>query len=49
MVRRTENRLAYIVAVSKIKTLTNELVEIGNTELPIGKLYKNSFLKLHGG
>jgi two-component system LytT family response regulator len=39
---------SYIVAVSKIKSLTNELVEIGNTELPIGKLYKNNFLKLHG-
>lgn len=40
---------SYIVAVDKIKSLTPELVEIGNTELPIGKLYKNSFLKLQGG
>jgi two-component system LytT family response regulator len=40
---------SYIVAVNKIKSLTNELVEIGATELPIGKLYKNNFLKLQGG
>src|SRR4030095_346306 len=35
---------SYIIAVNKIKSLTPELVEIANTELPIGKLYKNSFL-----
>ncbi|HET6768852.1 MAG TPA: LytTR family DNA-binding domain-containing protein [Chitinophagaceae bacterium] len=40
---------SYIVAVSKVKSLTNELVEIGAMELPIGKLYKNNFLKLQGG
>jgi DNA-binding LytR/AlgR family response regulator len=40
---------SYIVAVNKVKSLTNELVEIGDTELPIGKLYKNNFLKLQGG
>jgi len=40
---------SYIVAINKIKSLTNELVEIGDTEIPIGKLYKNSFLKLQGG
>ena len=39
---------SYIIAVNKVKSLTNELVEIGDTELPIGKLYKNSFLKLQG-
>jgi DNA-binding LytR/AlgR family response regulator len=39
---------SYIIAVNKIKSLTNELVEIGDTELPIGKFYKNSFLKLQG-
>lgn len=40
---------SYIVAVNKVKSLTNELVEIGTAELPIGKLYKNNFLKLQGG
>lgn len=40
---------SYIIAVSKIKSLTSELIEIGETEIPIGKLYKNSFLKLQGG
>jgi len=39
---------SYIIAVSKIKSFTNEMVEIGNTELPIGKLYRNNFLKQHG-
>lgn len=40
---------SYIVAINKIKSLTNELVEIGDTELPIGKLYKANFFKLQGG
>ncbi|HEX6847130.1 MAG TPA: LytTR family DNA-binding domain-containing protein [Chitinophagaceae bacterium] len=40
---------SYIIAVNKIKSLTNELVEIGDTELPIGKLYKHNFFKLKGG
>jgi len=40
---------SYIVAIKKIKSLTNEIVEIGDTELPIGKLYKNNFFKLQGG
>jgi len=40
---------SYIIAINKIRSLTNELVEIGATELPIGKLYKNNFLKLQGG
>ncbi|HSF52202.1 MAG TPA: response regulator transcription factor [Algoriphagus sp.] len=37
---------SYIVSVSKLKSFTNETVEIGNQELPIGKLYRNNFLKL---
>lgn len=40
---------SYIIAVNKIKSLTPDMVEIADTELPIGKLYKNSFLKLQGG
>jgi DNA-binding LytR/AlgR family response regulator len=37
---------SYIVSVSKLKSFTAETVEIGNKELPIGKLYRNNFLKL---
>ena len=40
---------SYIVSLDKVRSFTNEIVEIGNKELPIGKLYRNSFLKLHGG
>ena len=39
---------SYIVSLDKIKSFTNEIVEIGNKELPIGKLFRNSFLKLQG-
>ena len=37
---------SFIVSLDKIKSFSNEIVEIGNKELPIGKLYRNSFLKL---
>ena len=40
---------SFIVSLEKIKSFTNETVEIGNKELPIGKLYRNSFLKISGG
>jgi two-component system, LytTR family, response regulator len=40
---------SYIVSLNKIKSFTAETVEIGNKELPIGKLYRHSFLKLQGG
>ena len=39
---------SYIVSLDKIKSFSNEIIEIGNKELPIGKLYRNSFLKLQG-
>ena len=39
---------SYIISLSKLKSFTAETVEIGNKELPIGKLYRNNFLKLHG-
>ncbi|ULQ55470.1 LytTR family DNA-binding domain-containing protein [Flavihumibacter rivuli] len=39
---------SYIVSLSKLKSFTAETVEIGNKELPIGKLYRNNFLKLQG-
>jgi DNA-binding LytR/AlgR family response regulator len=39
---------SYIISLSKIKSFTHEIVEIGNKELPIGKIYRNNFLKLQG-
>jgi two-component system, LytTR family, response regulator len=37
---------SFIVSVDKIRSFTNELIEIGETEIPIGKLYRNTVLKL---
>ena len=37
---------SYIISLNKIKTFTSELIEIGATEIPIGKLYRNGVLKL---
>jgi DNA-binding LytR/AlgR family response regulator len=37
---------SFIVSVDKIKSFTNELIEIGKTEIPIGKLYRNTVLKV---
>lgn len=37
---------SFIVAIDKIRSYTNELIEIGATEVPIGKLYRNGVLKL---
>jgi DNA-binding LytR/AlgR family response regulator len=37
---------SYIISLNKIKSFTTESVEIGNKELPVGKLYRNSVLKL---
>lgn len=37
---------SYIVSLDKIKSFSKEIVEIGNKELPVGKLYRNGFLKL---
>ena len=39
---------SYIVSLNKLKSFTAETVEIGNKELPVGKLYRNNFLKLQG-
>jgi two-component system LytT family response regulator len=37
---------SYIVSRSKIRTYTGEWLEIGNAEIPIGKLFKNNVMKL---
>jgi len=39
---------SFIVSLDKVRSFSNEIVEVGNKELPIGKLYRNSFLKLQG-
>lgn len=39
---------SFIVSVDKIRSFTNELLEVGKTEVPIGKLYRNSVLKVLG-
>ena len=36
---------SYIVLKSKIRSFTGETIEIGNTEIPIGKLFKNEVMK----
>jgi DNA-binding LytR/AlgR family response regulator len=37
---------SFIVSIKKIDSFTHEIVAIGKKELPIGKFYLNSFLKL---
>ena len=37
---------SFIVSLEKIRSFTNELIEIGNTEIPIGKLYRNTVIKM---
>ncbi|MES1215918.1 MAG: LytTR family DNA-binding domain-containing protein [Bacteroidota bacterium] len=37
---------SYIVSLNSIKTFTSELIEIGNTSIPIGKLYRGEVLKM---
>ena len=39
---------SFIVSLNKLKSFTAETVEVANKELPIGKLYRNTFLKLQG-
>lgn len=44
--RFTRIHRSYIVSLNKIVSFTHEVVEIEGKELPIGKLYRNNFLKL---
>jgi len=37
---------SYIVSLNRIKTFTSELIEIGSTGIPIGKLYRGEVLKM---
>lgn len=37
---------SFVVSVNKIKSFTNEMIEIDKTEIPIGKLYRNEVMKV---
>jgi len=37
---------SFIVSLPKIKSFTHELIEIEKTEIPIGKLFRNSVMKV---
>ena len=37
---------SFIVSVPKIKSFTHELIEVEKTEIPIGKLFRNSVMKM---
>ena len=37
---------SFIVSLSKIKSFTHELIEIEKAEIPIGKLFRNTVLKV---
>lgn len=39
---------SFIVSLDKIRSFSNEMVTVGTKELPIGKLYRHSFLELQG-
>lgn len=42
----TRSHRSFIVAVNRIKSFTQELIEIDKTEIPIGKLYRQGVMKL---
>lgn len=39
---------SFIISLEKIKSFTNELIEIDKVEIPIGKLYRNTVIKVLG-
>ncbi|MGC4103176.1 LytR/AlgR family response regulator transcription factor [Ferruginibacter sp.] len=39
---------SFIISVEKIRSFTNELIEIDKATIPIGKLYRNGVLKVLG-
>ncbi|MEO6731084.1 MAG: LytTR family DNA-binding domain-containing protein [Ferruginibacter sp.] len=39
---------SFIISLEKIKSFTHELIEIEKAEIPIGKLYRNSVIKVLG-
>lgn len=39
---------SYIISLKKVKSFTNEIVQIDKTDIPIGKLYRNEVMKVLG-
>jgi two-component system, LytTR family, response regulator len=39
---------SFIVSLDKVKSFTSELIDIAATEVPVGKLYRNSVMKVLG-
>jgi DNA-binding LytR/AlgR family response regulator len=39
---------SYIVSLQHVRSFTQELIEIGETEIPIGKLYRQMVMKAFG-
>jgi len=37
---------SFIVSLQKIRSFTQELIEIEKTEIPIGKIYRNGVMKM---
>lgn len=37
---------SFIVSINKIKSFTNEIVEVDKTDIPIGKLFRNGVMKV---
>ena len=37
---------SYIVSLRKIRSFTNELIEVSNVSIPVGKLYRNGVMKM---
>ncbi|HMH21197.1 MAG TPA: LytTR family DNA-binding domain-containing protein [Puia sp.] len=37
---------SFIVSLGNIRSFTNELIEVGKTQIPVGKLYRNAVLKM---
>ena len=37
---------SYIVSLNNIKSFTAEVIEIGNSNIPIGKLYRSDAMKI---
>jgi two-component system LytT family response regulator len=39
---------SYIISLHKLRSFTADTVEVGTKQLPVGKLYRNNFLKTQG-
>src|SRR6187200_2549301 len=39
---------SFIISLEKVRSFTNEIIEIDKAEIPIGKLYRNTVIKMLG-